>query len=673
MLETHGRRELRNNRAVLNQVKCILTQLTIALRMQTSADHKVGELYFDDAWKIRENRKKLAGPIDIKTNITEVSIGWVRNQLSDVLAYIWLDEQDKKVYEAGVNTYLDNLEKEYLQSFRYSPSKSFYYKQYKDGILTKDECAICFTLANFLKKYKGAIGEKGEITEQWLMLLHKKLLDTKIAYEVPGKWINKVFHDGDLLYVFESQEHGILKNYIDVITYLLDRPGFNPYSDNNEEGGHRRSRNKSNFLDFWYSFLYVDSEQEKEIEEFHISSIQNMDKIVARTVAKSGNQIEVTGRIKTAASIAKKAYTRTEKIFDNLWTRVVYYRDESNIDSVNEDIKSIIIEYLKEQIELAKHQRCQIHQIEIANKKAMDEQTHELIVAAIRQQAKGIKVIVRQDKSSHSEFLDIESLENNVKWLEQNDDFAFTNELKSMYNLLIFGSKGRWWNGTYEDYKFTTQFSYQNKDRQSKTFGQETQMYNYKNDVGFSNHNILDLEKDIFSYCKSNQDMSLSTLRRKTAKTIKNMAWQAERIKERMPNLNEEMWMFEVQGKKISLLGLNRDTKDNQGDMRTLTCAIVNELIKERKLIHIYADDRYPNTWFILPKDLIFGSEALKHRFTTNEVVRSAAFSKQIDVKKHIAMYDHEDENKDGRAMFSSSPVEDVIDIINAGYKRKEG
>ena len=105
-----------------------------------------------------------------------------------------------------------------------------------------------------------------------------------------------------------------------------------------------------------------------------------------------------------------------------------------------------------------------------------------------------------------------------------------------------------------------------------------------------ANHNILDLEKDIFAYCKSNQDMSLDTLRWKTANTIKAMSSQVNSIlREKTHNLTEESRMFDIgNGRKVSLLELESDTQENNQEMRVLTAHILNSFLHRRKLIHIY-------------------------------------------------------------------------------------
>jgi hypothetical protein len=179
--------------------------------------------------------------------------------------------------------------------------------------------------------------------------------------------------------------------------------------------------------------------------------------------------------------------------------------------------------------------------------------------------------------------------------------------------------------------------------------------------TGLADHNILDLEKDIFAYCKSNQDMSLNTLRQKTAKTIKVMAFEMKTRKAKNPNLSEDSRMFDIGNeKKISLLELDRDTQENQEDMRTLIAYILNSFLQGKKLIHIYADEGYPHTRAIYPQDLVFENPLLKNRFTTSDVIRSAAFSKQIDASKYISLY-HE-------GKYIPVSVEGLIDAIAAGY-----
>ena len=50
-------------------------------------------------------------------------------------------------------------------------------------------------------------------------------------YERTGKGIGKVFHDGDYMSILRSNTHGHLRNYIDIIKYLLNKEAYNPYSE----------------------------------------------------------------------------------------------------------------------------------------------------------------------------------------------------------------------------------------------------------------------------------------------------------------------------------------------------------------------------------------------------------------------------------------------------------
>lgn len=156
--------------------------------------------------------------------------------------------------------------------------------------------------------------------------------------------------------------------------------------------------------------------------------------------------------------------------------------------------------------------------------------------------------------------------------------------------------------------------------------------------------------------------MSLDTLRRKTANTIKAMASQVNALlRDKTHKISEESRIFDIgEGQKISLLPLESDTKENHEDMRKLIAYIINSFLHKRKLIHIYEDPRHPHSGDIYPEDLIFEKSTLKNRFTTSDVIKSAAFSKQIKAKKHIALY-----NEGG---YESVSVEALIDALAAGY-----
>lgn len=107
--------------------------------------------------------------------------------------------------------------------------------------------------------------------------------------------------------ILRSNAHGHLKNYIDIIKYLLNKESFNPYSKLEDvEGQKRRARNKSNFLDLRYSFHRVDFSKKVEIEEFHDLSVNGMEYIVESISNERGEQLDVISRLKDASSEAKK-------------------------------------------------------------------------------------------------------------------------------------------------------------------------------------------------------------------------------------------------------------------------------------------------------------------------------------------------------------------------------
>ena len=268
-----------------------------------------------------------------------------------------------------------------------------------------------------------------------------------------------------------------------------------------------------------------------------------------------------------------------------------------------------------------------------------------------------------RNKIPHSEFLPVDALERKVEDIKEEGSSLLPKEVKTAYSLLTDISSSRWSNGDYQDFKCIVHLQYKDKDGwKIKNFGQEIQFYNYKNDVWLANHNILDLEKDIFAYCKSNQDMSLDTLRWKTANTIKAMSSQVNSIlREKTHNLTEESRMFDIgNGRKVSLLELESDTQENNQEMRVLTAHILNSFLHRRKLIHIYWDPRHPHSGDIDPEDLIYRKSTLKERFTTSDVIKSSAFSKQIDSNKHISIYNKEN--------YESVSVASLIDAIAAGY-----
>ncbi|MEI7562986.1 MAG: hypothetical protein WCJ39_04825 [bacterium] len=460
-------------------------------------------------------------------------------------------------------------------------------------------------------------------------------------------------------HILECPRPGMLQEYVDIIKYLLDKDGFNPYGEEGIEGQKRRARNKSNFLDLRYSFHHIDFLKNQEIKEFHDFCVVAMQEIVSE---KQGNVL-VLDRIKEEISKAKKAHGRTLEIKDDSGIRIMYYKDIQDTTIIKTDIIDILDQYFKLMLDAAKEKKYTIPKIEIVNHKEVDEKTHHEIIAHLQQCYPEILIKARENPNKKDHFLPVEKLENKIKRLEDKESSVLPQEVKTAYDLLTSAHSTRGSNGGYQDYKCVIHLDYQSHHT-NKSFGQEIQFYNYKNDIGLANHEILELEKDIFAYCASNQDISLNTLRRKTAKTIKNMSTQVKRLKGEIPNFPEAARMFDIGERKISLLDLSRDTQENEQDTKSLIAYILNSFLHKRKLIHIYEDPRFPHTGDICPQDIYRKNIHLKDRFTTADVIKSAAFSKQIDAHKYISLY-HE-------GVYSKVSVEQLIDSIAAGYKRRK-
>lgn len=387
-----------------------------------------------------------------------------------------------------------------------------------------------------------------------------------------------------------------------------------------------------------------------------------MEYIVEAISNERKETLDVTSRLKNASSEAKKWHGRTPVIWDDSWLRILYYRDMSDMQHIKNDIQEIMKKYFDRLLFLVKDKKYVITEIELANKEVVSPSDHQAIVEYLAKVLENKKIAVKARRNSRQdEFLPIQDLEEKIGTLEWEKKSSVVQEVNTAYTLLTDSSFSRGSNGDYKDYKCIVHLQYKDGE-EIKTFWQEIQFYNYKNDVWLANHNILDLEKDIFAYCKSNQDMSLDTLRRKTANTIKAMASQVNAIlREKTHNLTEEARTFDVgNGKKISILGMESDTQENNQDMRTLTAYIINSFLHKRKLIHIYADPRHTHSGDIYPEDLLFERHTLKNRFTTSDVIKSAAFSKQIDANKHISMYNEWN--------YASVSVASLIDAIAAGY-----
>ena len=651
----------RTNKKILNSIKSSLTQLTILFRTQIAEDHTVGSLHFNKYREIEENPEKRASPIDIKWSLNKISINHVRKQIADLLASSDLHEEEKKLYQISVDTYIANLRKQYKSHTQNNPYQRHYIDLYREKKISQENQYVAFALVNLLSRHPGAVDKEKGITEKGLKFLHKTLLETKSTYEKTGKGINKVFHDGDYMALLESQDHGSLQDYIDIIKYLLDKEGCNHYAEKSDkEGQKRRARNKSNFLDMRYSFHRIDFSKKDEIRDFHNLSVDIMKDIVAQR----GGDMQVMERLKEESSAAIKLRGRTPNIWDHSGIRIMYYQDILDEQQIQEDIIEIMKEYFEFACMWAEDKKYEIQQITVQNKKTVTDQAHHEIIRTVNQEIAqyGIEAKTRLSNTTKDQFLSAEKLEAKIHRLEHEKEIPLLPDVKAAYADMTSTHVSRGENGGYKDYKRIINLKYTDDESgKEKTFWQEIQFYNYKNDTGMASHHILDLEKDIFAYCKSNQDMSLDTLRRKTSKTIKAMALQARRLKMEIPDLPEEAWTFTLDhGKKISLLDLLHDTTENEQAMKEVITYILNCFLHQRKLIHIYGDPRHAHSGDVYPQDLIHKKDTLKNRFTTSDVIKSAAFSKQIDDSKFISLY-HE-------GKYLSVSVESLIDVIAAGY-----
>jgi len=218
--------------------------------------------------------------------------------------------------------------------------------------------------------------------------------------------------------LLDANDHGTLQNYIDVIKYLLDKEAFYPYSKQTTEEQKIRARDKSNFIDLWYSFHRIDFSKKAEITDFHNISVDTIKKIVGQR-----KDIQVLERIKEESSAARKSHGRTQNIRDHSGICLLYDADISKKEDMEKEIEEIMKKYYRKILPKTEERNYIVEKIEVSNNHVVKASTHDQIIHSIKKNLNKEKISIKARESNHAkdQYLSVEELERKIENLESQD------------------------------------------------------------------------------------------------------------------------------------------------------------------------------------------------------------------------------------------------------------
>jgi len=705
----------RRYRKVTNKITSQIQWALILHKLKTWNNWKpdVAQLSYDSNWNITENKGKDAHPkwaVDILWHIENINILNIKDRLYQIINNSEeIEENDKLHLKKSITDFIEsqffqprnNIEKK--DKLPHRKFRKFYSKlaerqadldaQWKR--LYKD---ICLSLANLLfekdndiahKSWKeinyNLVNQEWQITQKWLRYIWNVFL-TAIK-NIPNSWdsktFHKIFHDGDFTFLKGDKEWevrvGTLNHYVRAIMYLMDYNWFNAYAEWWDTWVNEWYIAKKALLNWLYNASQLETNKQQKISDKSIlhkklyeERFSHKDDVVTPT------DWELTARLKTEASKLLKISWRTNDIKDESGLRATYYGDWSNHDNVVQSITNLsshFLSHIKDIDWIYIQNITSAKKWDFVSTEDEDKILGELIDNIWLTDSNEIPEISKRQELSAKQSK-LKSISSKYESLCQRKPSPW---LQQAYKIAS-GEVIRWANWNYKDFKLIIEY-FINKDEfnewnsdskdnieKDTTLYQEISFYPHDNDLNMWNHEILELEKKIFTRVRSVnvpdlwKSISLHRLRYYTETTIKDISYQIDMYEDKVKRWllpqprNDDYKYLTIDNQRISLEWLINRNKDNTDRFDDLILMILNYFIVHNKIFYI----NKKNDWYhwLITKDQLHNKTAYKsRRFTTSDQLRTAALDASNE-DHTIALY-----TKDNTKIYDNFYIVNLWDL----------
>ena len=570
-----------------------------------------------------ENSKFLSNPSTIKSPILSYTTESIKLSLFDLVDSEVADKDIAQKYKNGISDFFNYMERKNVKRFLKEGNNSELFRGYLSqskelSNVKKRNVKLQVAKILFEKFGDDAFSKKPNKKKDRgpFIVFSDKSLDYirtifNIANSVRESWwkrIDQVFHDGDYPFITNNIK-ATESDYIDVITYLLDRWKIAYYGKRWLTWQRQWSKKTSQYADILWALtdnqlrIHEYPDLSDESVNFKRDSVTNnlsiiwwwlLDDIVtAHNEDNPSKKLQLSKRLKSASSCAEKII-EWKKINDTIWLRLsMRWISDQNFDDIKK-ISKYWFKIFKASLNknpnkyVSPWQTISIKEISIDNKWVLESEQLEDIAMDLN---KIIPTKIRKKLSSPyiGKEKRIERMEN--FYPEIVNDSKKRETVQAFYER-ITGWKARWRNWSYKDFKFNITFEI--KDEKWNSIWErnmEVQFDDINNGKWLSNYNIRNFERWVNTQSRLSFSVPLCDARKKCEKHLKAMRLWAKRWTSEWITKEEQKQFFEIpftDGTSINISGFARRNPKNSKIMDEAIVKIINYFLQKGTFILYY-------------------------------------------------------------------------------------
>lgn len=603
--------------AVEREIKRQLTEI-ILLNNIWFKDNVCRWLSITKDFKIRrlspdENSKFLSNPSTIKSPVISLTTQKVKANLFKLIDQNIDNSVIAKKYKSWIDDFFLDLQKENLKmrhrmidanSTTWTHNFTKYLRQCKESTDIK-KSNVKMQMAKILyAKFgedafciKATRNKKDIITfsEKSLNYIYTLFYNANKVWESWWKSIDKVFHDGD--YPFITENIRVWEaDYVDVLTYLVDKSKSIFYGKRWSEWQAQWSRKKSQYADILRALTDDQLDMDKLVWDTHNENpdfkrddttqnlatiwwwlLENVVVTHNTTIPVENKKLKLSKRLKSLSSSTEKII-EWKKINDTIWFRLSMRGiSDQNFDDIkkisktrfemfNASLKAFPTKYVPEWYTIEIKDVC-IDNKWIFEPEQVDEIVQELnkIVPTMNRPVTKSPYISKDEREKRIDkhYPDIKN--DTQKW----------DAIQTFYQRISkWKSRGKnWW---YKDFKFNITFDV--KDPKWVSVDEkvmEIQFDDINNGKWLANYNIRNFERWLNTQSRLSFSVPLSEARKSCEKNLKKMYQWAKIWTEKWLTKEEKQSFFEIPFDDGTVINISQFRKRNDWNSRNMDNAII--------------------------------------------------------------------------------------------------
>lgn len=603
--------------AVEREIKRQLTEI-ILLNNIWFKDNVCRWLSITKDFKIRrlspdENSKFLSNPSTIKSPVISLTTQKVKANLFKLIDQNIDNSVIAKKYKSWIDDFFLDLQKENLKmrhrmidanSTTWTHNFTKYLRQCKESTDIK-KSNVKMQMAKILyAKFgedafciKATRNKKDIITfsEKSLNYIYTLFYNANKVWESWWKSIDKVFHDGD--YPFITENIRVWEaDYVDVLTYLVDKSKSIFYGKRWSEWQAQWSRKKSQYADILRALTDDQLDMDKLVWDVHNENpdfkrddttqnlatiwwwlLENVVVTHNTTIPVENKKLKLSKRLKSLSSSTEKII-EWKKINDTIWFRLSMRGiSDQNFDDIkkisktrfemfNASLKTFPTKYVPEWYTI------EIKDVCIDNKWIFEPEQVDEIVQELN------KIVPTMNRPiTKSPYISKDEREKRIDkhYLDIKNDTQKWDAIQTFYQRISMW-KSRWKNWWYKDFKFNITFDVKDPKWVSvDEKAMEIQFDDINNWKWLANYNIRNFERWLNTQSRLSFSVPLSEARKNCEKNLKKMYQWAKIWTEKWLTKEEKQSFFEIPFEDGSVINISQFRKRNDGNSRNMDNAII--------------------------------------------------------------------------------------------------